>query len=64
VLAQQIAHPGRINAEHQDHRGIPKALKGDVIAGTDLHVVSPGGLFNHKLWRNKPEMRRSFQLKA
>jgi hypothetical protein len=46
MIAQEIAHPGRINAEHQDHRGILKALKGDVIAGTNLHVTSPGGLAN------------------
>jgi hypothetical protein len=41
VFAQQIAHPRRLNAEHQDHRGFLKALKGDVKSGTNFHLVSP-----------------------
>jgi hypothetical protein len=41
VFAQQIANPGRINAKHQGHRRILEALKGDVVTGTDFHVVSP-----------------------
>jgi hypothetical protein len=41
IIPQQIANPGRINAEHQGHRRILEALKGDVVTGTDFHVVSP-----------------------
>jgi hypothetical protein len=41
VLAQEIFNARRLDAEHQDHRGFLEALKGDVVTGTDLHVMSP-----------------------
>src|SRR5258708_29530510 len=44
VFVQEICDPRRLNAEHQDHWGLLEALKGDVIAGTNFHVVSPSGL--------------------
>jgi hypothetical protein len=47
VFAQEIADPRRLNAEHQDHRGFLKTLKGDVVTGTDFHIVLPEGL-NHR----------------
>jgi len=60
VLAEETADPGRFNAEHQGHWGRLEALKGDVVTGTNFHVVSPEGLANVNR-RNKPETRRSFR---
>jgi hypothetical protein len=57
VLTQEIAPPGRINAEHQNHRGILEALKGDVIAGTDFHVVSPEDCSNINYGETSPRRR-------
>ena len=42
MLADDVLHPRRMHAQHQDDRGFLKAMEGDVVAGANEHERSPG----------------------